>query len=174
MSRKHFGQLIFKHFGGWRLHHRLYCLSSADTNKKQESALGTWRLVEMLGASQVHRWTGIDQTYQTPDLDTRGYVSENGLDADAKHSKTSACGLFLKSDSQEGTTGNMDMMARAQCRHRAFWGHSGRCHARSHATCGLFARGCLFVVVVIVFSLRSPWSCITCSYIIYYRTTFAF
>ena len=70
-------------------------------NKKQESALGTWRLVEMRGTSQVHRWTGIDQTYQTPDLDTRGYVSENGLDADAKHSKTSACGLFLKSDSQE-------------------------------------------------------------------------
>ena len=36
--------------------------------------LGTWWLVEMLGINQVHRWIGIAQTYQTLDLDTRGYV----------------------------------------------------------------------------------------------------
>ena len=75
-------------------------LSSRQPNKK--SALGTWRLVEMPCASQVHRWIGIDQTYQTLDLDTRGptrgYVFERGLDADAEAQQNQRLHCFLKSD----------------------------------------------------------------------------
>ena len=61
-----------------------YITDSITSSHKQEKRAGTWRLVEMLGTSQVHRWIGIDQTYQTLDLDTRGYVFERGLDADAE------------------------------------------------------------------------------------------
>ena len=61
-----------------------YITGSITSSDKQEKRAGTWWLVEMLGTSQVHRWIGIDQTYQTLDLDTRGYVFERGLDAGAE------------------------------------------------------------------------------------------
>ena len=121
---KHFGQLFFKHIptvSGYITGSITSHLSSRQPNKK--SALGTWRLVEMLGASQVHRWIGIDQTYQTLDLDTRECVFECGLDADAEAQQNQRLQCFFKKRSaisQEGTTGDVDM-TRAQRRHRVFF-----------------------------------------------------
>ena len=121
------------------------------TNKK--STLGHGRLVEMLGTSQVHRWIGIDQTYQTLDLDTRGCVFECGLDQAwmrmQKHSKTSACSVFLKSDLRSHRREPLAMW---------IW-HE---HSAGTEYSSKHAQRCLFVVFVS--SVRSPRSCI--SYII--------
>ena len=123
---------------------------SISINK--EIALGTWRLVEMLGTSQVHCWIGIDQYNQTLDLDTRGYVFERGLDADAEAQQNQRLQwLFKKNKKTISQTGE----------------HHGQCgYGTSTVPAPSVFLGMLSAVFLcFVCSVRSPRSCV--SYIMY-------